>query len=78
MHIQINAQTAANSLKHSSYFSCGCRLQNKERLLKFILRQETSNTHSAALPDPVAQPPVTEGYASCGGEEEEDVDDECC
>lgn len=33
-------------------------------------------THPAALPDPVAQPPVTEGDAASGGEEEEDVDDQ--
>lgn len=34
------------------------------------------STHPAALPDPVTQPPVTEGYAASRAEEEEEVDDE--
>lgn len=31
-------------------------------------------THPTTLLDPVAEPPVTEGYAPCGEEEEQDVD----
>lgn len=41
-----------------------------------IVKQHPLQTHPAALPDPVAQPPVTEGNAARGGEEEEDGDDE--
>lgn len=40
--------------------------------LDFLLRF----THPTALLDPVAEPPVTEGYAACGEEKEQDVDNE--
>lgn len=32
--------------------------------------------HPTALLDPVAEPPVTEGYAACGEEEEQDINKE--
>ena len=40
------------------------------------MKQGLLPTHPTALPDPVTQPPVTEGYAASGREEEEGVDDE--
>lgn len=47
------------------------------------MEQTNLCARAAALPDPVAQPPVTESDAAGGGEEEEGVDDEddwasCC
>lgn len=44
--------------------------------MSFMVKQNPLQTHPAALPDPMAQPPVTEGYAACGGQEEEGVDNE--
>lgn len=44
--------------------------------VSFAIAQDCLQAHPAALSDPVAQPPVAEGNAACGGEEEEDVDDE--
>lgn len=46
------------------------------KALSITVKQGRLQTHPAALSDPVAQPPVAEGYAACGGEEEEGVDEE--
>lgn len=63
-------------------------IQIRPTLLKCLFYKERKKekgllTYPAALPDPVAQPPVTKGYAASCGQEEDDVDDEdqwtsCC
>lgn len=82
MHIQINAQSAATTRSSMAViFLLGSRYT--ESVASIMCKQDPLTTYPAALPDPVAQPPVTEGYAASGGEEEEDVDEEddctsCC
>lgn len=68
MHVQINTQSATTSPR---------------RMALIFLLGSMFSTHPTALPDPVTQPPVTEGYAASRAEEEEEVDDEnywttCC
>lgn len=45
-------------------------------LLLSALAFQLSLTHPTALLDPVAEPPVAEGYAACGEEEKQDIDNE--
>lgn len=82
-HVQINSQSAPVS--HWTIvliFLLGAEKHTK-KVASIIVTQDCLHTHPTSLSNPVAQPPVTEGYAACGEEEEQDVDDEdywtsCC